>query len=90
MSEWVNSIPVFGTRSLHHLEKTTPSLWGHSPGDGFVFFPLFLKGLRPFHIFPKHLFAPSILPSFFCFFQHSVSSFLAKGPVSCLPPPSKR
>ena len=31
--------------------------------DGISFPPLFLKGLRPFHIFPEHLFTPSILPN---------------------------
>jgi len=46
------------------FRKDKPVSPGHSPGWRVFFFPLLLKGLRQFYIFPKHLLAPSILPIF--------------------------
>jgi hypothetical protein len=46
---------------------------------GVFSFPLFSKGLRPFHSFPKHPCSPSILPILQSFFQGQPAQRLVTG-----------
>ncbi len=59
--------------------KDKPSLRGRSMGWRVFFFPLFLKGVRLFHIVPKHLTTAPIFPILQPF-------FLCSGPDSLLSP----